>query len=303
MAKRGSVVIDVVAAGCNFFDALQVAGKYQDKPRLPYVPGSECAGVVRELGEGVTELAVGDRVMAGLIYGAFAERVAVPAARVRKIPDSMSFETAAAVPIVYPTAYVALDDRASLRAGESVLVTAAAGGIGLAAVEIAKALGARVIAATGSEEKGRIARAAGADAAVTYDGADWPSLVAVANGGKPVDVVIDCVGGEVFEGAWKCVAWSGRLVVVGFASGTIPSLALNRVLLKNASVTGIFLGTYLEKRPAVLRAAEDSVLDLYRERRISPRVSATFPLAQVGRALEEVASRRSTGKVVITMEP
>jgi NADPH2:quinone reductase len=232
----------------------------------------------------------------------FAERVAVHASRVRKIPDAMSFETAAAIPVVYPTAYVALDDRAQLRSGETVLVTAAAGGIGLAAVEIAKAFGARVIAATGSAEKAEIARRAGADAAVTYDSEGWSAKVLAANGGKAVDVVVDSVGGDVFEGAWKCVGWSGRLVVVGFASGTIPSLSLNRVLLKNASVTGVFLGTYMQQRPSVLRAAEDAILDLFREGRIAPRVSATFPLDQVGRALEEVSSRRSTGKVVITME-
>jgi NADPH2:quinone reductase len=303
VARSGGVVIDVRAAGCNFFDGLQVAGRYQDKPRLPYVPGSECAGVVSAIGDGVVGLGIGDRVMAGLIHGAFAERVAVHASRVRKIPDAMSFETAAALPVVYPTAYVALDDRANLRAGETVLVTAAAGGIGLAAVEIAKALGAKVIAATGSEAKAEIARRAGADAAVTYDAEGWSAKVLAANGGKPVDVVVDSVGGEVFEGAWKCVAWSGRLVVVGFASGDIPALSLNRVLLKNASVTGVFLGTYMEKKPSVLRAAEDAILDLFREGRIAPRVSAKFPLEQVGLALEEVSSRRSTGKVVITMEP
>jgi NADPH:quinone reductase len=298
-AGRGRVVIEVRAAGCNFFDALQVEGKYQDRPPFPFVPGSECAGVVSAVGEDVAGIAPGDRVMAGLIHGAFAERVAVPARRVQKIPDGVSFETAAAFPIVYPTSYLALVDRARLAAGETLLVTAAGGGVGLAAVEIGKALGARVIAATGSEEKGRVAREAGADAAVDYRAPDWAARVQEANGGRGVDVVVDCVGGEIFEGAWKSLAWKGRLVVVGFTSGAIPELKLNRVLLKNASVSGIFLGSYVTNEPATLRAGEDALRGLLSEGKLSPRIHSTYPLEKTGEALEAVASRKTHGKVIV----
>ncbi len=302
VATKGQVVIDVHAAGCNFFDALMVQGKYQERPPLPFIPGSECAGVISAVGEGVTELVVGDRVMAGLIYGAFAERVAVPASRARKIPESVSFETAAAFPIVYPTSHMALVDRAQLRAGETVLVTAAAGGVGLAAVELAKALGARVIAAA-SAGKLEIAREAGADAVVDYAAPDWNKRVLSANGGKPVDVVVEIVGGEVFEGAWKALGWKGRLVVVGFTAGAIPKLDLNRVLLKNASIHGVFLGTYMKAEPATLRACEDACLALLAEGKLRPRIHSTFPLAQTGDALVALASRATYGKVIVKVRP
>lgn len=299
VAKPGQVVIDVHAAGCNFFDGLQVQGKYQEKPPFPFVPGSECAGVVHAIGEGVQGLAVGDRVMAGLIYGAFAEQVAVPAARVQKLPENVSFEAAAAFPIVYPTSYVALVDRAHLRAGDTVLVTAAAGGVGLAAVEIAKALGAKVIAAAGSEAKRRICIEAGADAAIDYTQKDWSARVLEANGGKPVDVVIEIVGGEVFDAAWKSLGWKGRVVIVGFTSGNIPKLELNRVLLKNAEVSGVFLGSYIQKEPATLRAADQALLEMLASGKLRPHIHATYPLEKVGDALDAVGTRATAGKVLV----
>lgn len=300
-AAPGSVVIDVRAAGANFFDGLMVEGKYQERPPFPFIPGSECAGVVREVGAGIDGLRPGDRVMAGLIRGAFAERVAVPASRVVKLPDHVSFETAAAFPVVYGTSHMALVERARVRRGDTVLVTAAAGGVGLAAVQIAKALGARVIGAAGSEEKRNIVSGAGADATVDYTQAEWHKQVLAANGGKPIDVVIEIVGGDVFELAWKALAWSGRLVVVGFTSGGIPKLEMNRVLLKNAEVTGVFLGSYVKNDPAALRACELAVTQLLADGKLAPIVSATYPLEKTGEALVALGTRGTHGKVVITL--
>ncbi len=301
VCKPGTVVIDVRAAGANFFDGLMVEGKYQERPPFPFIPGSECAGVVREVGDGVTHVAVGDRVMAGLVYGAFAERIAVPASRVVKIPEGVSFETAAAFPVVYGTSYMALVDRAHLRAGETVLVTAAAGGVGLAAVEIAKALGARVIGAASTEEKRRVVQGAGADAVVDYTQPEWHKKVIEANGGKPVDVIIEIVGGDVFDSAWKTLAWKGRVVIVGFTSGAIPKLEMNRVLLKNAAVSGVFLGSYMKNEPATLHACEVAAAAMLGEGKLRPVVSSTHPLEKTGEALVALGTRGTHGKVVITL--
>ncbi len=300
-AAPGSVVIDVRAAGANFFDGLMVEGKYQERPPFPFVPGSECAGVVHAVSDGVADLKPGDRVMSGLIRGAFAERVAVPASRVWKMPEGVSFETAAAFPVVYGTSYMALVERAHVRAGETVLVTAAAGGVGLAAVQIAKALGARVIGAAGTEEKRRAVRDAGADATVDYTQPEWHKKALEANGGTPIDVVIEIVGGDVFELAWKALAWSGRLVVVGFTSGGIPKLEMNRVLLKNAEVTGVFLGSYVKNDPKALQACELAVTKLLADGKLKPLVSATYPLEKTGEALVALGTRGTHGKVVITV--
>jgi len=301
LCTRDSVVIDVRAAGANFFDGLMVEGKYQERPPFPFTPGSECAGVVREVGEGVTHVAPGDRVMAGLIRGAFAERVAVPASRVLKVPAGVSFETAAGFPVVYGTSHMALVDRAQLQAGETVLVTAAAGGVGLAAVEIAKALGARVIGAAGTEEKRAVVKRAGADATVDYTQPDWHKRVLEANGGKPIDVAIEIVGGDVFEAAWKALAWRGRIVVVGFTSGAIPKLEMNRVLLKNASVLGVFLGSYVKNDASTLQACELAATELLARGALHPVVSATYPLEKTGDALVALGTRNTLGKVVITV--
>ncbi|HXZ85241.1 MAG TPA: NADPH:quinone oxidoreductase family protein [Myxococcota bacterium] len=220
--RAGEVVLEVEAAGCNFFDILLVQGKYQMKPSFPFVPGAEVAGTVRELGSDVRGFAVGDRVFAGLSLGAFAERVAVPATALQRMPDAMSFAEGAAFPVVYPTSYAALVYRASLRAGETLLVHAAAGGVGIAAVQIGKALGARVIATAGSAEKLEVARRAGADTVIDYSRGDWVEAVKQATQGRGADVIYDPVGGEIFDGSLRCIAWSGRLLVIGFASGVIP---------------------------------------------------------------------------------
>ncbi|GAC1352927.1 MAG: NADPH:quinone oxidoreductase family protein [Polyangiales bacterium] len=295
----GMVGIDIRAAGCNFFDILQVQGKYQNKPPFPFIPGAECAGVVREVGASVHEFAVGDRVVAGLILGAFAERIALHASRISKMPIGMSFEEAAAFPVVYPTSYAALVTRAHLRRGETVLVTAAAGGVGLAAVQIAKALGARVIAAAGGPDKLAIARAAGADVLVDYHRPDWPIEVRRATDDRGVSVVVESVGGEVFDGALKCLAWEGRLVVVGFASGQIPEIKANRLLLKNISVMGLFLGTYMTNNPSEWRAIGQALLSLFEEKKLAPKIWKTYPLAEVAVAMEALGARKTCGKVVL----
>ncbi len=295
------VVIDVRAAGCNFFDALLVQGKYQERPPFPFVPGAECAGVVREVGAAVKGFAVGDRVMCGLVHGAFAERIAVPASRLMRVPERASFEEAAAFPVAFETAYGALVLRAGARAGETVLVTAAAGGVGVAAVQLAKALGAHVIGVAGGDEKVHVAREAGADEAIDYTDPEWAARVLKATGGKGADVIVESVGGATFHAAMKCIAWSGRLVVVGFAGGTIPELALNRLLLKNATVMGLFVGTYIKHAPALLAAADDDLVRRYESGELRPRVHRTFPLAETGSALVALAGRKTWGKVVVTI--
>lgn len=295
----GMVGIDVRAAGCNWFDTLIVQGKYQVKPPLPFVPGAEIAGVVREVGPGVEGLAAGDRVLATLPFGGFAERIAVPAVAAVRVPGEMSFETAAALPIVYPTAYAALAWRANVAAGEWLLVTAAAGGVGLACVEVGKALGAKVIALAGGEDKLAVTRRFGADVAIDYREAGWVDRVRAATAGHGVDVVVENVGGDVFEGAMKSLAWAGRLVVCGFVGGTIPEVKANRILLKNVSLVGVHWGAYAMNDPTRFRGVYEPLFALFREGKIAPHVSATFPLERVADALGALGSRRTWGKVVL----
>ena len=303
VAGPGEVVLSVRAAACNFFDILQVQGKYQERRPLPFVPGAECAGVVESLGPGVTGVAVGDRVMAGLIYGAYAERVAVPASRLLAMPEAMTFAQAAAFPVVYETSYAALTLRGQVKSGDTVLVTAAAGGVGLAAVEIAKALGARVIAVAGGEAKLAAARSRGADEIVDYLVEGWHKRVLELTGGRGADVIIESVGGDVFQGCVRCLAWSGRLVVVGFAGGTIPEVSVNRLLLRNASVVGLFLGTYVQQQPAELRAVDDALLALFREGKLRPLIWRTYPLSHAAEALGALGRRETVGKVVLEIHP
>jgi NADPH2:quinone reductase len=295
----GMIGVEVRAAGCNWFDTLIVQGKYQVKPPLPFVPGAEIAGVVREVGAGVIGFAVGDRVLATLPYGGFAERVAVPSAAAVRMPDAMSFEQGAALPIVYPTAYASLVWRAGLCAGEWLLVTAAAGGVGLASIEIGKALGAKVVALAGGEDKLAIARQVGADVAIDYRDADWVERVRAATAGRGVDVVVENVGGEVFEGAMKSLAWAGRLVVCGFVSGKIPEVKANRILLKNISLVGIHWGAYAMNDPDRFRGVYEPIFALFREGKIAPHVFATYPLDRIGEALGALGSRKTWGKVVL----
>jgi NADPH2:quinone reductase len=295
----GTVAVDVRAAGCNFFDILMCQGKYQVKPPFPFTPGAEAAGVVAEAAGDVKGLAVGDRVLLSTPLGAFAERVVVSPRAVWKMPAKMSFEEGASFPIVYPTSYAALVYRAQLRPGETLLVHAAAGGVGIAAVQIGKALGARVIATAGSDDKLEVARAAGADVLIDYQRESFVERVKDATGGKGADVIYDPVGGDIFDQSLKAIAWSGRLLVIGFASGRIPEVKANRILLKNISVVGLHWGAYAQHEPARIPETFDALFRLYEEGKIKPVIFKTYPLEELPAALAALGGRKTYGKVVV----
>lgn len=295
----GEVVVEVRAIGCNFPDILMVQGKYQVKPPFPFSPGHEVAGLVRQVGAGVTRLRSGQRVLAMLGWGGYAERVLAPAARVFPIPDAMSFEEAAAFSLVYQTAYCALVHRAAIRAGEWLLVHGAAGGVGLAAVQLGRALGARVIATAGTAEKLEIARQSGADALINYRTEAWVDRVKALTGGAGADVVYDPVGGDVFDDSTRCLAFEGRLLVIGFAGGRIPSIAANRILLKNVSVVGVHWGLYQQRDSPLVDEWMAALMALYEKRQIRPVIFRTFPLRDAAQALRTIADRESHGKVVL----
>ena len=295
----GGLAVDVKAAGCNFFDILMVQGRYQMKPPFPFVPGAELAGVVSAVGAGVDGFRVGDRVLASVSLGAFAERAVVPARVAWRMPDGMSFEEGAGFPIVYPTSHAALVLRAHLAAGETLLVHAAAGGVGLAAVQIGKALGARVLATAGGAEKLAIAREAGADVCIDYRADDWPDQVKAATEGRGADVIYDSVGGDVLDQSLKCIAWNGRLLVIGFAGGRIPEIKANRILLKNIAVVGLHWGAYAINEPARVPETFDALFRMYEAGTIRPVIGARYPLDRVADALEALGSRRTHGKVVV----
>jgi len=299
-AGPGALQIAVRAAGCNFFDILIVQGKYQLKPAFPFTPGGEISGVVKLVGAGVEGFAVGDRVLAGTQTGGFAETAVVPAAGAHLLPEGMSFEEAAAIPIIYPTSYAALVFRANLQAGETLLVHAAAGGVGSAALQIGKALGARVIATVGGAEKAEIARELGADEVIDYRVDDFVARVNEITGGSGADVIYDPVGGDVFDRSLRCIAWNGRLLVVGFASGRIPEVKANRILLKNISVIGIHWGAYPENEPERVSETFESLFALYREGAIKPLIFNTYALEDLPSALGELASRKTHGKLIVT---
>jgi NADPH2:quinone reductase len=298
-ADRGQVVIDVRAAGCNFFDILITQGKYQVRPEPPFSPGAEVAGTVRAVGNGVERFSVGDRVSALLPYGGFASAVIAPQERVFPMPSGMSFEEAAASGLVYQTSFVGLVHRARLRQGETLLVHAAAGGVGLSAVQIGVALGARVIGTAGGPDKLDLVKQNGAEAAIDYREGDWAERVRELTGGGGADVIYDPVGGDTFDASMKCLAFEGRILVVGFASGRIPSVEMNRVLLKNISLVGLHWGLYFDKNPRVLQDAQEALSQLYAQGKISPLISATYPLEDARAALEALASRKTTGKLVL----
>ena len=298
-AAPGEVMIDVMAAGVNFPDVLIIQNKYQFKPELPFTPGNELAGVVRAVGEGVDHLKVGDRVFAFVAHGAFAQQASVPANAVLKMTDNLDFDTAAALTLTYGTSHHAVVDRAQLKAGETMLVLGAAGGVGLAAIEIGKAIGARVIAAASTDEKLAICRQHGADECINYSIEDLREGIKRTTGGKGPDVIYDPVGGGYTEPAFRSIAWRGRYLVIGFANGEIPKLPLNLPLLKGASVVGVFWGDFARREPAHHAAAMDELMQWHREGRIRPHISATYALAEVPQALNDMASRKVTGKIVI----
>ena len=295
----GQVALEVKAAGVNFPDVLIIQGKYQFKPELPFTPGSELSGVVRALGEGVSGFAVGDKVIAFTATGAFAEQIVVPAQALMPMPPGMDFDTAAAITLTYGTSHHAVVDRAALKAGETMLVLGAAGGVGLAAIEIGKALGARVIAAASSDDKLAVCRAHGADATINYSNEDLRAAIKAATGGKGPDVIYDPVGGIYSEPAFRSIGWRGRYLVVGFANGDIPSLPLNLTLLKGASLMGVFWGEFAKREPKANLGAMRQLMGWLAEGKIRPLISGRYRLADAGQALADMAARKVTGKVVI----
>ena len=295
----GEVVVTVKAASVNFPDVLIIQNKYQVKPPLPFSPGSELAGVVKEIGEGVTNAKRGDRVIAFASYGAFAEECLVPAARLVPMPAGMDFVTAASFLLTYGTSHHALRNRAATRPGETLLVLGAAGGVGIAAIEIGKVLGLRVIACASSEDKLAVCREHGADETINYASEDLREGIKRATGGKGVDVIYDPVGGAYAEAAIRSSAWRARYLVIGFASGDIPKIALNLPLLMERSLVGVYWGEWTRRTPAEFAAAVKELGEWYAEGKLNPHVSSQFPLAQTAAALNELAGRRAKGKVVI----
>ncbi len=302
----GEVLIDVRAAGVNFPDLLMIAGRYQAKPTLPFVPGGECAGVISGLGDGVTGLQIGARVIATVVasglVGAFSEKLAVPAKSIIPMPEGMPFETGAGVAITYGTSLHALEQRANLAAGETLLVLGAGGGVGLAAVQLGKAMGARVVAAASSAAKLEAAREAGADEGIDYSNLDPKALQEqikdITNGGA--DVVYDPVGGAYSEAALRAIAWDGRFLVVGFAAGEIPKIPLNLALLKGARIVGVFWGSWAEREPAASAENFRRLANMFADGQLRPQVT-TFPLASYRDAFASLAERRAVGKLVLTM--
>ncbi|WP_122422928.1 NADPH:quinone oxidoreductase family protein [Pseudomonas viridiflava] len=299
--KKNEILLDIHAAGVNFPDTLIIEGKYQFKPPFPFSPGGEAAGVISAVGEKVTHLKTGDRVMALTGWGSFAEQVAVPNYNVLPIPESMDFTIAAAFSMTYGTSMHALKQRANLQPGETLLVLGASGGVGLAAVEIGKALGARVIAAASSAEKLEVAKNAGADELINYTDTSLKDEIKRLTNGNGADVIYDPVGGDLFDQAIRAIAWNGRLLVVGFASGRIPELPVNLALLKGASVVGVFWGSFAQRQPQDNAANFKQLFAWFEEGKLKPLVSQVYPLERAGEAIDALGGRRAVGKVVVSL--
>ncbi|MFL6580197.1 MAG: NADPH:quinone oxidoreductase family protein [Burkholderiales bacterium] len=295
----GQVVISVKACGVNFPDTLIIQGKYQFKPEMPFSPGGEVAGLVKQTGEGVTRVKVGDRVIAFNTWGGFAEEMVVDADRTIAMPASMDFVPASAFVLTYGTSYHALKDRADIKAGETLLVLGAAGGVGLAAIQLGKAMGARVIAAASSDVKLKVCRDNGADEVINYGSEDLRARVKALTGGKGVDVIYDPVGGPYSEPALRDMAWNGRFLVVGFAAGDIPKVPLNLTLLKGCSIVGVFWGAFTRNEPEHNRENNWELMAMYAAEKIKPHIHAVYPLERAAEALNEVLNKRVTGKVVL----
>ena len=301
VAGPSEVVLSMKAASVNFPDVLIIQNKYQVKPPLPFSPGSELAGIVKSVGDGVTAFKPGDAVMAITGYGAFAEEVKADAARLLPIPAGMDFASAAAFGLTYATSEHALCDRGALQAGETLLVLGAAGGVGIAAIEIGKVLGARVIACASTDEKLAVCREHGADETINYASEDLRERIKALTDGRGVDVVYDPVGGAYTELALRSIAWRGRLLVVGFAAGDIPKIPLNLTLLKGCSIVGIFWGEFTRREPQRFLEAMEKLGRWFAEGKLKPHVSATFPLERAADALTLMAERKVKGKVVLTV--
>ena len=295
----GQYVVRVAAAGVNFLDTLIVRGRYQKKPALPFTPGVEVAGTILAAGEGAP-LAAGTRVLAAVETGGYAEVALVAQSAALEVPEAMpAADALALLGVNYPTSYYALHHRAALRAGETVLVHAGAGGVGSAAVQLAKAAGARVIATAGSAEKLDVCRRLGADAAVSYAEGDWVEAVRRLTEGRGADVIYDPVGGEVGEQSLRALAWMGRYLVVGFAAGGIPKLPANRLLLQNAAALGVFWGEVMNRDRATAASVRAALVALYRQGTVPPLIGGRFPLAEAPAALAALAGRATVGKLVL----
>ena len=298
---KGEILIDVKASGVNFPDLLTVQGKYQFKPPLPFVPGAEVSGVVSAVGEGVSTRAVGDKVIATVPFGGFAEQCVTSEYMSFPLGDSMSFEQAAGFAITYGTSYYALKQQAKIQPGETLLVMGAAGGVGIATIQIAKAMGATVIAAASSEEKLDFACEAGADLRINYSTEDLKEQVKALTKGKGVDVIYDPVGGDFSEQAFRAIAWDGRFLVVGFASGPIPKMPLNLCLLKGASIVGVWWGTWATKFPQESQKNFQELIAMIDDGKFSPLVTEVYPLDDYKAAFASISERRTKGKVILSM--
>ena len=295
------LLVNVRAAALNFPDVLMIEGKYQSRPPFPFTPGGEVAGTVAAAGANVRGFAPGDRVFGGFGNGGFAERVGLPGGRVYRMPESMSFAQACGIGTTYGTSWYALKDRAQLQPGETLLVLGAGGGVGIAAVQLGKAMGARVIAAASTAEKLAAARASGADETIDYSDGQLKDKVKALTGGKGADVIYDPVGGDLFDQCMRCINWYGRVLVIGFAAGDIPRVPINLILLKSCQVVGVFYGAWCLRSPEQQRARFLEILELFEQGRIDPLVGRSYPLEQYARALRDLSERRAIGKVILTV--
>jgi len=298
----GEVKVRVHACGVNFPDILMMAGKYQSKPPMPFSPGGEVAGEIAAIGEGVEHLRAGQRVLGMTGHGGMAEEICLPAAAVVPIPDDMDYETAAGFILTYGTSYHALKQRARLQPGETLLVLGAAGGVGLAAVELGKLMGARVIAAASTPEKLEVARKAGADELVDYSDGELKEKVKALTDGKGADVIYDPVGGSLFDQCMRCVNWYGRVLVIGFAAGDIPKVPINLILLKSCQVVGVFFGAWSARAPEEAAQNFREILELQTQGKIDPLVGAEYALEDYAAALRCLMERRAVGKVVVNVQ-
>ena len=295
----GEVLIEVKAAGVNFPDVLMTYGKYQFKPQPPFIPGGEAAGVVVEVGAGVTSLAIGNRVATTAIHGCYAEKIVAAEVMVVKLPDAVSFETGAATLLTYATTYHALIDRAALKQGETLLVTGAAGGVGIAAVELGKLLGARVIAAASTDEKVAFCKEHGATDGINYSREDLKERTKALTGGNGANVIYDPVGGNLSEAALRSIAWEGRFLVIGFAAGEIPKIPLNLALLKGCQIVGVFWGAFVARDPEHNRANCNTLFGWVADGSLRPHIDAVLPFAAAGDALARMERREVKGKLVL----
>jgi NADPH:quinone reductase len=295
----GEVVVAIHAAALNFFDTLIIAGKYQFKPPFPFSPASEFAGVVESVGTGVTGLAPGDRVLGYGGFGAAREKIALPAQRVVKIPDNLDFDRAAGITVIYGTTLHALKDRAKLKSGETLAVLGASGGTGLAAIELGKLMGARVIACASSDDKLAFCKERGVDEVINYAREDVKEGLRRVTGAKGVDVIYDPVGGPYAEPALRAIAWAGRFLVIGFAAGEIPKIPLNLALLKGCDIVGVFWGAFIERDPKGQQANMAELVRYAADGKISAHVHAVYPLEDTPAALKAIADRKVMGKVIL----